>query len=144
MRSMLTNYRTEQNEVSLGMVMVMRLMKALYTTINLWKKVKLLPAYKVFSHENTPNQRISWGVCVVVPGVVGRRVLCFRFPHSKFALLTNYRWKPSTPVTPLLAGQGSVTSFWTSDEHGHNVYISTTPMNLSSNQWARSALFILH
>ena len=66
------------------------------------------------------------GVGVVVPGVVDRRVLCIRFPHAEFALPTNFRWKPSTSVTPPLAGQGSVTSFWNLDEHGHNVSISTT------------------
>ena len=63
---------------------------------------------------------------VVVPGVIGRRVLCFRFPHAEFAFPTNFRWKPSTSVTPPIAGQGSVTPFWTLNEHGHNVYISTT------------------
>ena len=67
---------------------------------------------------------------MVVPGVVGRRFLCFRFPHADFALLTNFRWKLSTSVTLRLVGQGSVMSFWTFDEHVQNVYISTTSVYL--------------
>ena len=61
----------------------------------------------------------------VVPGVVGPRLLCFRFPQAEFAPTTNSRWKPSTSVALPFADQGAVTSFWTLDEHDHNVSIST-------------------
>ena len=69
---------------------------------------------------------VGWDVGVVVPRVVSRRVLCFRFPHAEFALPTNFLWKPSTYITLPLSGQGSVMSFWTLDGHVQNLSISTT------------------